>query len=111
MHQQTIFDSIIQRTKPETHRFVQKNLAIVAEVSRLMKEKGWTQKELAKKLQKTDSEVSKWLSGLHNLTLKSITKLEAVLEAVLEADLLEVPQNHASQMKTVHNVLNEKQPK
>jgi transcriptional regulator with XRE-family HTH domain len=107
MHQQTIFDSIIQRTKPETHRFVQKNLAIVAEVSRLMKEKGWTQKELAKKLQKTDSEVSKWLSGLHNLTLKSITKLEAVLEA----DLLEVPQNHASQMKTVHNVLNEKQPK
>jgi transcriptional regulator with XRE-family HTH domain len=107
MHQQTIFDSIRQRTKPETHRFVQKNLAIVAEVSRLMKEKGWTQKELAKKLQKTDSEVSKWLSGLHNLTLKSITKLEAVLEA----DLLEVPQNHASQMKTVHNVLNEKQPK
>ena len=26
-----------------------------------------------------ESEVSKWLSGLHNLTLKSITKMETIL--------------------------------
>ena len=88
MKEQTVYDRIRNRTKPETRQYVQKNLAIVAEVSRLMKEKGWTQKDLAKKIGKTESEISKWLSGLHNLTLKSIAKLEVILDATL----LEVPQ-------------------
>jgi len=89
MKEQTVYDRIRNRTKPETRQYVHKNLALVAEISRLMKEKGWSQKDLAKKIGKTESEISKWLSGLHNLTLKSITKLEVVLEATL----LEVPQN------------------
>ena len=84
-----IYDRIRNRTKPETKIYVQKNLALVAEVIRLMQQKGWTQKVLAKELGKSESEVSKWLSGLHNFTLKSITKLEAVLEA----DLLVVAAN------------------
>jgi len=88
MKEQTVYDRIRNRTKPETRRYVQKNLMVVAEISRLMKEKGWTQKDLAKKMGKTESEISKWLSGLHNLTLKSIAKLEVVLEAAL----LETPQ-------------------
>ena len=87
MEQQNVYDRIRNRTKPETRQYVQKNLAVVAEVDRLMKLKGWSQKDLAKKLGKTNSEVSKWLSGLHNLTLKSIAKMEVVLEA----NLLEVP--------------------
>ncbi len=101
MKQQTVYDRIRNRTKPETRRYVQKNLAVAAEIGRLMKEKGWTQKELAKKMGKTESEVSKWLSGLHNLTLKSITKLETVLEA----DLLKVPEAPAQTAKSVHYVV------
>lgn len=101
MKEQTVFDRIRNRTKPETHRYVQKNLAVVAEVSRLMKEKGWTQKELAKKMGKTESEVSKWLSGLHNLTLKSIVKLETILEA----DLLKVPEAPVRAAANVHYVV------
>jgi transcriptional regulator with XRE-family HTH domain len=42
---------------------------------------------LAQKLGKTESEVSKWLSGTHNLTLKSIAKIEIALDA----NLLDVP--------------------
>lgn len=101
MKEQTVYDRIRNRTKPETRRYVQKNLAVVAEVSRLMKEKGWTQKELAKKMGKTESEISKWLSGLHNLTLKSIAKLETVLEA----DLLAVPQVPVHKAASVHYVV------
>jgi len=101
MKEQTVFDRIRNRTKPETHRYVQKNLAVVAEVSRLMKEKGWTQKELARKMGKTESEVSKWLSGLHNLTLKSIVKLETILDA----DLLKVPEAPARAAANVHYVV------
>ena len=67
------------RILPETRIFVRKNLAISEQVEALRKEKGWSQKELAQKLGKTESEVSRLLSGLHNLTLKSIAKLEAEL--------------------------------
>jgi transcriptional regulator with XRE-family HTH domain len=75
--------AVVERLKakilPENQIFVRKNLAISEQVEALRKEKGWTQKELAKKLGKTESEVSRLLSGLHNLTLKSIAKLEAEL--------------------------------
>ncbi|MBK8969134.1 MAG: helix-turn-helix transcriptional regulator [Lewinellaceae bacterium] len=36
-------------------------------------------RDLAAALGKSESEVSKWLAGAHNFTLKSIAKLEAVL--------------------------------
>jgi transcriptional regulator with XRE-family HTH domain len=58
-------------------------LARASRVAQLLKASGWTQKEFARALGKSESEVSKWLSGLHNLTLKSIAKMEAVLEADL----------------------------
>lgn len=100
MKEQTVYDRIRNRTKPETRRYVQKNLMVVAEISRLMKEKGWTQKDLAKKMGKTESEISKWLSGLHNLTLKSIAKLEVVLEVAL----LEVPQTTANPTSAIQYI-------
>ncbi len=71
---------IRQRMKPENHQFISKNLAITEQVYSLLKEKGWSQKEFAKRLGKHESEVSRWLSGLHNLTLESIVKMEVVLE-------------------------------
>ena len=89
MKEQNVYDRIRNRTKPETRRYVHKNLMVMAEISRLMKAKGWSQKDLAKKMGKTESEISKWMSGLHNLTLKSVAKLEVVLDA----SLLEVPQS------------------
>jgi transcriptional regulator with XRE-family HTH domain len=64
---------------PENRIFVRKNLEISEQVAVLLKERGWSQKELASRLGKSESEVSKLLSGLHNLTLKSISKLEAEL--------------------------------
>ena len=48
-----------------------------------MEYKGWKSKDLAKVMDKSPSEVSKWLSGMHNLTLKSIIKMETALEVDL----------------------------
>ncbi len=65
---------------PESEQFVKKNLDIVDEIFALMEEKGLSsQKELAKLLNKRESEISKLLSGLQNLTLRSITNLEVAL--------------------------------
>jgi transcriptional regulator with XRE-family HTH domain len=74
-----VIDRIRARTKPENVRFVQKNLKISHQIAVLLKEKGWSQKDLAKKIGKQESEVSKLLSGRHNITLHTLTKIETVL--------------------------------
>lgn len=60
---------------------------IADRVQQLLFEKGWSQKDLAKAMGKNESEISKWLTSIHNFTLKSITKMEAVLGA----DIINVP--------------------
>jgi transcriptional regulator with XRE-family HTH domain len=72
---------ILNETPEEVRVFVRKYGDIVVRVHQLLREKGWSQKDLAEKLDKTPSEVSKWLSGDHNFTLKSLSKLEVELGA------------------------------
>lgn len=81
---------------PENRIFVKKNLEISEQISALLKEKNWSQKELARRLGKSESEVSKLLSGLHNLTLKSIAKLEAELGSDIITTPLEACKKYRS---------------
>lgn len=74
-------DFLRKHESPEIARFVDQNLEITEQVHALLKVKGWSQKELAEAMGKTPAEVSRWLSGQHNLTLKTIAKLETVLKA------------------------------
>lgn len=76
-----VLERLRAKVKPENQIFVKKNLAIAKQVEVLRKEKGWSQKDLAQKMGKTESEISRMLSGLHNLTLKSLAKLESVLDS------------------------------
>lgn len=64
---------------PEIDRFIERNLEITQQVCIILKNRGIKKSEFAKMLDKNPSEVSKWLSGTHNLTLKSITKMEIAL--------------------------------
>ena len=64
---------------PEIDSFVEKNLAITEKVRLALEAKGWNKVQLAEAMGKSPSEVTKWLSGMHNLTLKSIIKMEHVL--------------------------------
>jgi transcriptional regulator with XRE-family HTH domain len=65
---------------PEIENFIAKNLAIVDKVHQVLEDRSWSQAYFAKEvLKKSPSEVSKWLSGMHNLTLKSIIKMETAL--------------------------------
>ncbi|MBI1183593.1 helix-turn-helix domain-containing protein [bacterium] len=45
----------------------------------LMESKGLNQKELAEKMGKREPEISKWLNGVQNFTLKTLCKLEIAL--------------------------------
>jgi transcriptional regulator with XRE-family HTH domain len=70
----------IQDETPEEVRiFVRQYTDIVVRINEIMQAKGYTQKDLADKMQKKPSEINKWLKGNHNLTLKTLAKLEAEL--------------------------------
>ena len=52
---------------------------IAERISEILKSKGLTQKEFAGQLNKRESEISKWLTGRHNFTMQTITKIETAL--------------------------------
>ncbi len=74
-----LFHKVLSEHKPESKIFVQKYVDIVERIYQILKAKSITQKELAERMGKKESEISRWLSGEHNMTIKSIAKLEAAL--------------------------------
>ncbi|MBI1782739.1 MAG: helix-turn-helix transcriptional regulator [Sphingobacteriales bacterium] len=74
------FQASIDNMPADSKIFVDKSLEIAHYIFQLMERKGLKQKDLAEKMGKTEAEVSKILGGMHNLTLRSIAKLEAALE-------------------------------
>lgn len=80
MSNNNIISNWLQKNKnTEIDKFVEKNLAITEKIYAVLEEKKISSSDLAKMLEKSPSEISKWLSGTHNLTIKSITKIESVL--------------------------------
>jgi transcriptional regulator with XRE-family HTH domain len=63
-----------------TKIFVAHSFEIVDRIFEILKSKGMDQKQLATALGKHESEVSKWLTGTHNFTLKTISNIESILE-------------------------------
>ena len=55
-----------------------------------LKEKGMSQKDFARVMGKTETEVSRWLSGTHNLTMATLCKISAALNE----DIISIP-NHS----------------
>ena len=47
----------------------------------LLTERGISQKEFAELMGKRESEISKWLKGTHNFTLRTLAKISAVLDS------------------------------
>ena len=70
---------ILDETPEEVRIFVRQYTDIVLRINQILKAKGYTQKDLAEKMNKKPSEINKWLKGNHNLTLKTLAKLEAEL--------------------------------
>lgn len=61
---------------------------IAEQIYQYMKQAGnMKQKDLAEKLGKKESEISKWLNGNHNFTIETIAKIEDVFDK----DILLVP--------------------
>jgi len=74
-----INDFLAKHSSAETKRYVSHNVDIAEQIHAILEKLGWSQKDLAIKLNKSNAEISKWLSGQHNLTVKSIAKIEEAL--------------------------------
>lgn len=84
-------DRLLNSTPKDIEIFVDLYADLVVRINQLLREKGISKKELAEKLEKKPSEISKWLGGEHNFTLRSLAKLSAELGE----PLLEVPKKKA----------------
>lgn len=74
-----ISDWLEKNSNPEIDKLVEKNLAIATKIHGMLKERGFKPADLARMLDKKPSEISKWLTGTHTFTTKTITKIETVL--------------------------------
>jgi|SRR5690606_7565736 len=82
----------VERLQKKTPRdikiFVDWYADLVIRINELLDEKNISRKEIAERLGKQPSEISRWLNGEHNFTLRSLAKLSAELGE----NLLEVPE-------------------
>ena len=74
-----ILNGIRKDISPEMKQQVELSVAIANRIYEILNIKGMTQKDLAQRLGKTETEVSRWLSGTHNLTLSTICKISTAL--------------------------------
>ncbi|AFU69463.1 transcriptional regulator, XRE family protein [Psychroflexus torquis ATCC 700755] len=81
--------------------FVDNTFDLSGRIQYLLDKKGMEQKDLARELKKNESEISKWLSGSHNFTLKTLAKIEAVLGE----RLLEVVANEGATVNKIEIIL------
>jgi transcriptional regulator with XRE-family HTH domain len=65
--------------------YVKHSFDIVDRIHEILEMQDKEQKDLAKALGKSESEISKWMSGTHNFTIKTIAKMESVLgESIIQ---------------------------
>ena len=74
-----INDWLQENGSPEIAKLVEKNLAIANKIHEMLEERRLKLADLARMLKKTPSEISKWLTGTHTFTTKTITKIETIL--------------------------------
>ena len=75
-----LMDEIRSTISPEMKMQMELSVAIANRIYEILEAKGMSQKEFARLMGKTETEVSRWLSGTHNLTLATICKISAALD-------------------------------
>jgi len=72
-------DDIRKVIPEETKIQIELSVAIANRIYSILEQRGMSQKEFALLMGKTETEVSRWLSGTHNLTISTISKITAAL--------------------------------
>lgn len=81
MIQNPLFRECLEAIPEDRKAEFELSFAIATRIDELLKRKGMTQRELAQKLGKKESEVSKWLTGRHNFTTNTLARISIALDA------------------------------
>ena len=76
---QKLFRQIVDETPAELKTQLRFSDSIAEKLDKLLKERGMSQRDLAKNTGKTEAEVSRWLGGTHNFTLRTLAKISTAL--------------------------------
>lgn len=76
-------DRLLKMTAPGEQTESDIKTLMAAAIVHGMKAKGWSQGQLAAAINKHDSTISIWLSGTHNFTIETVSKIEKVLDIKL----------------------------
>ena len=79
MIQNALFRECLAAIPEERKAEFELSYAIAERIAYVLKSKGMTQRDLAQRLGKRESEVSKWLTGRHNLTTNTIARISYAL--------------------------------
>lgn len=78
-NKQEWFNEKVAAVSPQVRLETELSAGIIAKIDRILKEKNMTQRDLARKLGKSEAVVSRWTTGFPNLTLRSIAELTVAL--------------------------------
>jgi len=82
-NKQEWFNEKVTAVSPQVRLEMELSAGIIAKIDRILKEKNMTQRDLARKLGKSEAVVSRWTTGFPNLTLRSIAELTVALDEQL----------------------------
>ena len=85
-------DEIRETIPAEMKLQMELSVAIANRIYEILEKKGMTQRDFAQMIGKSETEVSRWLSGTHNLTLATLCKITAALgESIITVSRQEYP--------------------
>lgn len=76
MKTSSIIEARRRKVNPEIRRMVDLSFKIVDRIHEILKAKGLKQKDLALRLGKKESEISRWMRGTHNFTIDTLIAIE-----------------------------------
>lgn len=79
MKRSSVLDARRASVAPEVRRRVDLSFRIVDRIHEILQQRGLRQKDLANLLEKSESEISRWMRGTHNFTIETIAQIERVL--------------------------------
>ncbi len=70
-----LFDECLASVANDVKMELDMSFALADKIDMILREKNISQEQLAEKMGKTEAEVSRWLGGTHNFTLRTIAKI------------------------------------
>lgn len=74
-----LFRECLAQVSEKTRAEFNLSFEIADRIDAILKAKGMSQKELARKMGKRESEVSRWLTGRHNFTTNTLADISLAL--------------------------------